>query len=70
MIQNPRKCFNTMERLSKRITAFRMMQGLSQRKLASKAAISVTTLNRVEQGCDVALSTVIKIENALGQRLF
>lgn len=46
------------------------MEGLSQRKLAKRASISVTTLNRVEQGCDVALSTILKIENALGQKLF
>lgn len=59
-----------MERISKRILAFRHLEGLSQRQLAERAKISVTTLNRVENGKDVSLSTIIKIENALGQKLF
>lgn len=59
-----------MERISKRITAFRLMHKLSQRQLAKAASISVTTLNKVEQGSDVMLSTIIKLENALGEKLF
>lgn len=59
-----------MERISKRITAFRHLEGLSQRELAERAKISVTTLNRAENGKDVSLSTIIKIENALGNKLF
>lgn len=59
-----------MERISKRITAFRQMEGLSQRQLARKAGISITTLGHAEQGHDITLKTIKKIETALGQSLF
>lgn len=59
-----------MERLSVRIQAYRKFKGLSLRDLARKSGVTVTTLSRIEHGCDTTISTIVKIEAALGQSLF
>ena len=46
----------------------RKRQGLTQRELATRAAISQTTVSRAEQGYgEISLETAISLINALGQ---
>ena len=57
------------QEIAKRLKAYRKLKGLSQKQLAELAGLSVTTVNHIEQGCDATLSTMDKIEEALGASL-
>ena len=59
-----------MKRIAERLRAFRKLRGLSQRELAELAGVSVTTINRIENEEDTALSTIIKIEKVLDVKLY
>ena len=59
-----------MDRIAYRVRAFRKLQKMTQNKLAKKAGISVTTLNRIESGEDCKISALIKLEKALDKQLF
>lgn len=55
-----------MDKFALRLKALREFQGLSQKKLADKAGISVVTLNKIEKGADTLVSTLTKLDAALG----
>ena len=57
-------------RFATRICGIRKLKKIPQKQLAEIAGISVTTLNRIEQGEDCAISTIVKIERALNTKLF
>ena len=59
-----------MERIAIRLKAFRKLKGWSQRELAKRADLSVTTINHIEKGCNTDLEILQKIENALGIKLY
>lgn len=59
-----------MNRFAERIKGIRKLHILSQKELAERAGISVTTLNRIENGEDCAISTIEKIEKALETDLY
>ena len=58
------------ERIKTRLIAFRKYKGLSQKKLAELAGVSVTTINHIEKGCNTDLEILQKIEKALGIKLY
>ena len=59
-----------MDRIAQRLLAFRKLKGLSQRELAKRAGVSVTTINHIEQGMNTDLAIIQKIENALEVKLY
>ena len=59
-----------MDRIKLRLLAFRKLQKLSQKELAEKAGVSVTTINHIEQGKNTDLAIIQKIEKALGIKLY
>lgn len=59
-----------MKRIAERLKAFRKLRGLSQKELAELSGVSVTTINRIENEEDTALSTIQKIEKALDVKLY
>ena len=58
------------ERIKTRLIAFRKYKGLSQKKLAELAGVSVTTINHIEQGMNTDLAIIQKIEQALEVKLY
>ena len=59
-----------MERIAIRLKAFRKLKGWSQRELAKRADLSVTTINHIEQGMNTDLAIIQKIEQALAVKLY
>ena len=59
-----------MERIIQRLKAFRLLNKMSQKDLAIKAGISPVTLSRIEKGEDCKISVILKLEDALGVKLF
>ena len=53
--------------LGKRLADMRIARGLSQSKLAAKAAIGIATLQRFEQGEGTTLSNFNRLVMALGK---
>lgn len=58
------------DRIATRLIAFRKYKGLSQKKLAELAGVSVTTINHIENGRNTDLEILEKIEKALGIKLY
>lgn len=58
-------------RLGERLAAQRLSRNLTQRQLAERAAVSLNTLNRLENGRNASLDTLIRVLEALdlGDRL-
>ena len=56
--------------LSEKVRALRKLRGWSQMELAERADISVTQIQRVEQGLNVTLDTLDKIGSALNHELY
>lgn len=52
--------------LGARLAHARLEQGLRQAELAARAGIGVATLQRLETGQDVRLTTVVRVMRALG----
>ena len=59
-----------MDRIAQRLLAFRKLKGLSQRELAKRAGVSVTTINHIEQGMNTDLAIIQKIEQVLEVKLY
>ena len=59
-----------MDRIALRLLAFRKLKKMSQKELAEKAGVSVTTINHIEQGKNTDLAIIQKIEQALGVKLY
>lgn len=54
------------EQVGERLAAQRLSRNITQRDLASDAAISLATLKRLEAGENVSLDTLIRVLDALG----
>lgn len=52
--------------LGHRLAAYRLSRNLTQRQLASDAAVSLNTLRRLEDGENVSLDTLMRVLEALG----
>ena len=59
-----------MERIALRMKAFRKLSGWSQKELAERAGVSVTTINHIENMQNTDLATIRKIEEALDIKLY
>lgn len=55
------------EAIAGRVRALRLAQGLKQSTLASKAGISVATLQRLERSGNAALDNLLRVAQALGR---
>ncbi len=55
------------EAIAGRVRALRLAQGLKQSTLASKAGISVATLQRLERSGNTALNNLLRVAQALGR---
>ncbi len=55
-----------VEELSGRLARYRMGSGISQARLADQAGVSKRTIERIENGCDTQLTTMIRLLQALG----
>lgn len=60
-----------MRQLGERLAAQRLTRNLTQQDLATEAAVSVSTVRRLEDGANVSLEALIRIMEALklGDRL-
>jgi DNA-binding Xre family transcriptional regulator len=47
----------------------RLMRGLTQRELAARAQVVQSHVSKAESGCDIRLSTIIRLVDALECRL-
>jgi len=54
-----------LSELGARLASVRLEQGLQQRELAARAGVGTATLQRLEAGQDVRLTTVIRVLRAL-----
>lgn len=62
--------FVAMERIAIRVKAIRKLNKWTQRELADKCGLSVTTINHIENGKNTDLETIHKIEEALEVTLY
>lgn len=54
-----------MEKIRLRLIALRKYRRLSQKELATRAGVSVVTLNKLERGGGVRLSVLDRLDRAL-----
>lgn len=57
-------------RIQQRVIAFRKMRGISQERLAELSGLNKNTITKIEKGGDCTISTIDKIESALGIPLY
>jgi DNA-binding XRE family transcriptional regulator len=55
-----------LEELTGRLARYRMEFGLTQAQLAEQAGVSKRTVERIEDGCDTQMTTLIRILRVLG----
>lgn len=58
------------DRIARRVEAFRKLNKWSQKELAKRAGLSVTTVNHIEKGSNTDLAILQKIEAVLNVRLY
>ena len=55
-----------LKELSARLARFRMESGLTQAQLAAQAGVSKRTVERIENGCDLQITTLVRLLRVLG----
>ena len=55
-----------VEELTRRLAQFRMECGLTQDELAKRAGVSKRTIERIEDGCDTQLTSLVRLLRVLG----
>ncbi len=55
-----------VEELTGRLARFRIESGITQAELAGQAGVSKRTIERIEDGCDTQLTTLIRLLRVLG----
>ncbi|HKF83189.1 MAG TPA: helix-turn-helix transcriptional regulator [Solirubrobacterales bacterium] len=66
-IENENSDQAVLEELGARLARTRLEQNVSQEKLASAAGVSKSTLERIETGREVKLTSLVRILRALGR---
>ena len=61
---------DTDKRLADRIKGIRLLHNMSQIDMARKVGVSRTTIYNIERGGNTDISTIRKIEEALGVTLY
>lgn len=57
---------SVVEELTGRLARFRIESRITQAQLAEQAGVSKRTIERIENGCDTQLTTLIRLLQALG----
>ena len=55
-----------VEELTGRLARYRMESGMTQARLAERAGVSKRTIERIEDGCDTQLTTLVRLLRVLG----
>ena len=55
-----------VEELTSRLARYRMKSGIIQSRLAEQAGVSKRTIERIENGCDTQLTTLVRLLQVLG----
>lgn len=55
-----------LKELTARLERFRMESGLTQAQLAAQAGVSKRTIERIENGCDLQITTLVRLLRVLG----
>ena len=55
-----------LKELTTRLTHFRIESGLTQAQLATQAGVSKRTVERIENGCDLQITTLVRLLRVLG----
>ena len=57
---------SAVEELTGRLARFRMESGITQARLAEQTGVSKRTIERIENGCDTQLTTLVRLLQAMG----
>ncbi len=55
-----------LKELTTRLARYRMESGLTQAQLALQAGVSKRTIERIENGCDLQITTLVRLLGVLG----
>lgn len=55
-----------LKELTARLARFRIENGFTQAQLANQAGVSKRTIERIESGCDLQITTLIRLLRVLG----